>query len=274
MSHQDWVSIYRNPHLDMETLHGYFREQAFSKHMHDYYVIGLIDKGVQTFSYRGKTKYITPPGGLFFLNPGEAHTGEAANGDGFEYYALYPKISHVQKIMADLAGTENKLPLFKNVRVDDSELANQLREMHGLLRDDAAALQSESMLMNLIAGLIKRYADLRLPERPLRREPKAIERAKEYIHANWTKGITLSDLAEAAGLSRYYFLRLFSHVVGMPPHAYLESVRLIHAKRLIKAGLALNDIAYATGFSDQSHFTNRFKQYLGVTPGQYAKERQ
>jgi AraC-like DNA-binding protein len=77
--------------------------------------------------------------------------------------------------------------------------------------------------------------------------------------------------SKITGLSRYYFLRLFSHKMGMPPHAYLESVRLIHAKRLIKAGLSLNEIAYATCFSDQSHFINRFKQYLGVTPGQYAK---
>jgi len=126
----------------------------------------------------------------------------------------------------------------------------------------------------MITSLVKKYADIRLRGLLLGKEHKAIETAKEYINANWSMGITLSDLAKITGLSRYYFLRLISHKMGMPPHAYLESVRLIHAKRLIKAGLSLNEIAYATGFSEQSDFTNRFKQYLGVTPGQYAKELQ
>lgn len=45
--------MYRDSHLDIETLHGYFVGQAFSRHMHDYYVIGLIHKGLQTFRYRG-----------------------------------------------------------------------------------------------------------------------------------------------------------------------------------------------------------------------------
>lgn len=267
---QDWVDMYHNSHLDIEMLQGHFVERAFSPHMHDYYVIGLIDQGVQSFSFRG-TKYITPQGGLLFLNPGEVHTGEAVNGDGFKYYALYPTLSHVRKIVTDLTGRDKELPFLKNVRVDDLELAKQLRELHTSMIDDVSPLQSEYMLICLLTSLIKRYADIRFSEIPVGKEHKAIERAKEYIHANWSKGITLSQLTQITGLSRYYFLRLFSHVMGMPPHAYLESVRLIHAKQLIKAGLPLNEIAYAAGFSDQSHFTNRFKQYLGITPGQYAK---
>lgn len=55
------VNLYRDSQLDIETLHGYFVGQAFSRHMHDYYVIGLIHKGLQTFRYRGNTRYVTPP---------------------------------------------------------------------------------------------------------------------------------------------------------------------------------------------------------------------
>jgi AraC-like DNA-binding protein len=270
MCHQDWVGMYRNSHLDIEMLRGYFVERAFSPHMHDYYVIGLIDQGVQSFSYRG-TKYITPQGGLLFLNPGEAHTGEAVDGVGFKYYALYPTLSHVKKIVSDLTGRDNELPFFKNVRVDDPELAKQLRELHISLIDDNSSLQSECMLICLLTNLVKKYANIRFSEKSVGKEHRAIEKAQEYIHANWSKGVSLSQLAEITGLSRYYFLRLFSQVMGMPPHAYLESVRIIHAKQLIKVGQPLNDVAYATGFSDQSHFTNRFKQYLGVTPGQYVR---
>jgi transcriptional regulator GlxA family with amidase domain len=55
----------------------------------------------------------------------------------------------------------------------------------------------------------------------------------------------------------------------VPPHTYLESVRIRHAQQLLVQGLALAEVAYATGFSSQSHFTDRFRRIIGVTPGAY-----
>jgi transcriptional regulator GlxA family with amidase domain len=59
----------------------------------------------------------------------------------------------------------------------------------------------------------------------------------------------------------------------MPPYTYLESVRIRHAQHLIEAGRPLAEVAVETGFSSQSHLTHRFKQIMGVTPGQYAQQR-
>jgi AraC-like DNA-binding protein len=57
----------------------------------------------------------------------------------------------------------------------------------------------------------------------------------------------------------------------MPPYAYLESVRIRHTQRLIKAGTTLAEVAAEVGFSSQSHMTRQFKKIIGVTPGQYAQ---
>jgi len=65
---------------------------------------------------------------------------------------------------------------------------------------------------------------------------------------------------------------VFHQAVGLPPHAYLESVRVRQAQRLLSEGESLVEVTYATGFSSQSHFSNSFKYFIGVTPGQYAKE--
>ena len=73
-------------------------------------------------------------------------------------------------------------------------------------------------------------------------------------------------------LSPYYLLRAFRAEVGMPPHAYLESIRIRRAQRLIEAGQPLAEVAAEMGFSSQSHLTQRFKQIIGVTPGQYARQ--
>ena len=48
--------------------------------------------------------------------------------------------------------------------------------------------------------------------------------------------------------------------------------RVSYAKRLLKQGVPLKEVAIETGFSDQSHFANRFKRVVGVTPGFYIKE--
>ncbi len=58
----------------------------------------------------------------------------------------------------------------------------------------------------------------------------------------------------------------------MPPHAYLENVRIRQAERLIRSGLSLADVAVHVGFSSQSHMTRSFKKIIGVTPGQYARD--
>ena len=58
----------------------------------------------------------------------------------------------------------------------------------------------------------------------------------------------------------------------MPPYAYLESVRISHAQKLIETGKSLVETAMEVGFSSQSHMTNSFKKIIGVTPGQYAKQ--
>ena len=61
--------------------------------------------------------------------------------------------------------------------------------------------------------------------------------------------------------------------VGLPPHAYLDSVRIRQAERLIRAGRPLAGVAAEVGFSSQSHLTRQFKRLVGVTPGQYARDR-
>jgi AraC-like DNA-binding protein len=105
----------------------------------------------------------------------------------------------------------------------------------------------------------------------LGRERQAVRQARRYIEEHFARGITLSQLAEYVALSPYYLLRVFKAEVGMPPYTYLESVRIAEAQRLIEAGQPLADVALAAGFSSQSHLTQRFKQIIGVTPGQYAQ---
>ncbi len=64
-------------------------------------------------------------------------------------------------------------------------------------------------------------------------------------------------------------MRVFRQETGLPPHTYLIQLRINQAKAHLQAGETIAEVAAATGFSDQSHLTRRFKRIVGVTPGQY-----
>lgn len=98
--------------------------------------------------------------------------------------------------------------------------------------------------------------------------------ARAYIAAHYGDDLSLTILARLGGLSPFYFARVFRAEVGLPPHAYLESVRIGAARRLLAHGVPPATVAQATGFADQSHFTRRFRRVIGVPPGQYARAEQ
>ena len=269
MHQPEWSFLHYNASLNVELFHARCVKHAFPAHMHDYYVIGLIEKGLQTFSHHGG-KYFTPAGGLILLNPGDDHTGEPADAAGFEYRAIYPTVAHMEEAVFELTGRRQDNPRFGAVRIDDRALAETVRCLYASLVGGVNPLEAETLFIGALSGIVTRTAGAQQP--PAGRERDAVRKVRQYIHTRWAEKITLGELSTHAGLSRYYLLRVFCAETGMPPHAYQDSVRLSHAKRLLRQGLSPLDVALETGFSDQSHFANRFKRLAGVTPGRYAKE--
>ena len=271
MPPKEWTRIAHHPQLDVGLLHAYYVQHAYPRHSHDYYVISLIEKGRQSFTHRG-TKHRTPPGGVIFINPGEVHTGEPADEQGFELRSLYPTTGLMETTLFELTGRRLGLPFFKEVRVDDRWATRSVFSLHTALLQGAGVLESESRLLWILAQLIKRYADIHPAEQPLGTEKKSIQQIRHYIDEHYAEGITLSQLSQLVALSPYYLLRVFHAEVGLPPYEYLENVRIHHAQRLIETGKPLAEIALEVGFSSQSHLTRHFKKIIGVPPGQYAQK--
>lgn len=92
----------------------------------------------------------------------------------------------------------------------------------------------------------------------------------DYIESHLEQPLTLGELALRCNLSEYHFARMFRESFGLPPHQYLLARRLQRACRLLQQGeLALGQVAMLCGFASASHFSNRFRQALGATPGEY-----
>ena len=270
MLKKEWTKSLHHPQLDVELLHAYYVQHAYPRHSHDYYVISLIARGRQSFTHKD-TKYRTPPGGLILINPGVVHTGEAADSQGFELRSLYPSLSLMETAVLELTG-RRALPFFNEVLVDHPWATSSVSSLHQAILEGAGTLDCESRLLWIMTQLIKRYADVGSTQRHLGQEKRAVRLVRQYIEEHFAESVTLNALAEYVSLSPYYLLRAFRAEVGMPPYAYLESVRIRHTQRLIKAGGPLADVAAEVGFSSQSHMTRQFKKIIGVTPGQYAQQ--
>jgi transcriptional regulator GlxA family with amidase domain len=99
--------------------------------------------------------------------------------------------------------------------------------------------------------------------------PKTLRRVQDHIAANLGQKITNQALAEVAKLSPAHFAEAFKDSQGLPPHRYILECRVKRSQELLATDLPLSQIAVDVGFSDQSHLTRWFREFVGVTPGSY-----
>jgi AraC-like DNA-binding protein len=264
----EWSRSLCRPDLPgVETLHASFRTHRYVRHAHEHAVIGLVETGVQSFRYRGE-RHLTGPGGIFFVNPGEAHTGEAAEPDGYTYRGLYPTRWFLDDVMAGRA--DGRL-CFRDAVLYDPWLFTALRRTHRAVVDGAPRLTCEALLLQSVAGLLERNGAPATPAGKLRPARGAVRRVREFIDAQPGGDISLVSLARLAGMSPFHLAHAFARDVGAPVHVYAEAVRMRRARELLRDTAPLAEIALELGYADQSHFSRRFKQHRGVTPGQYRR---
>ncbi|QBR03705.1 helix-turn-helix domain-containing protein [Paraburkholderia pallida] len=94
-----------------------------------------------------------------------------------------------------------------------------------------------------------------------------VRRVIDYIEANLAGSISLTDLAQIAGLSRMHFAAQFRQATGLRPHECVLMRRIARAQEMmLHSDMALLPIAIAVGFENQAHFSRVFKRLVGETP--------
>ena len=94
-----------------------------------------------------------------------------------------------------------------------------------------------------------------------------LDRVKTYVREHLEEVIWIEHLADAVHLSSYHFARMFKKATGRSPHVYITDKRIGRAKELLlDSSLSLVDVAAKVGFQTQSHFTDVFRKYTGITP--------
>ncbi len=101
-------------------------------------------------------------------------------------------------------------------------------------------------------------------------QPRRLQRVFSHIEENLERHLTVTELAQAVGMSQYYFSKLFKMSTGTTPHQYVMRQRVERAQaKLRETSVALSEIATQVGFETQSHFTSVFRRLAGHTPKHY-----
>lgn len=269
MSAGEQAKFWRDPAVHgLELLRARYVKHTFVPHMHEGYALGIIEQGAEKFWYR-HANHIAPQGSIFLVNPGEIHTGSAAEEEGWKYRVLYPDVSILQEAAHQIVGKPHDVPFFAEPVVYNPELARQIAELHQSFEESVSTLERESRLLWTFAQLIVRYADDHPRQKALPNDQGRIQQIRAYLEEHYAENISLKELAQQFYVSPFYLLHSFRKHMGLPPHAYQAQVRVQRARDLLRLGVPIADTAQRVGFADQSHLTRHFKRIVGIPPGRY-----
>jgi AraC-like DNA-binding protein len=252
----------------LELLKSKSSKRTHPRHLHDTYNIDTVLTGEHDLEHESNS-HPAGPGCLFLFNPQEVHTSYLKDSPYVAHRTIYPTYHLMKEIARELKVKNGKIPFFSSPVVYDPELAALFNTAHGLYEQGADPLRAQSIMMNAFALVISRYSDEARELPAIGIEETAICRAKEFIQESYLKQITLNEIAAASGLSAFHFSRCFKQATGMPPFSFVINLRIEKAKDLLRNGMKIVEVAAATCFYDQSHFTNYFKGIVGVSPRQY-----
>jgi AraC-like DNA-binding protein len=252
----------------IEALHARFVEHAYRPHSHPTWTVAMVERGAARFELDA-TQQRAAQGELFVLEPEAVHTGMAAVPEGWAYKVLYIEPS----LLHDWVQRDGSPPRAARwVVFSDLALRRALQHAHAaLVAEPPGGLAVEEAVLGAVAAL-RPHLKPGPPDRGRdRAEHAAVRRARNHLRERWDQRVTLTQLADVAGLSRFELVRRFREQSGVTPHAYQTNLRVLQARRLLAAGTPPAEVAASCGFADQPHLSRVFKRAVGVSPGRYAR---
>lgn len=239
---------------------------APSHHTLSCYIAG----GTGTFR-RGAPGNKGSPDKLCIL-PADHESGWVINGDIRLAHLYFSAEQFALGCVTLLDREPREMQLREQTFLEDPQQARRFRQLLTLNWDEPGErLLTSSLAHELISQTLLSQVGVR---HGLRLKgglaPHQRRQLVEFIDSQLAEPISLGQLAGLCALSEYHFARVFRVSFGLPPHQYVLARRLSRARELLRGtALPLGEIALACGFASASHFTNRFRQVLGGTPGDY-----
>lgn len=266
--------------IDSEQLVGDFD----AKHVHNTHEIILIKQGTLDVSVNDK-KYTVGPKSLIICNNIEMHLLTPVEYP-YERYGIHISVTGLRKIPLNItyfSVIANHPQHFNNI-FDVSDIFEEIEDIfininkeistvHAAPRtilDDHSEDIVRLKLGELLLKLRRHFPDRFTVHKS--KNDRAILQIQQYIDENFTRDISINDLAREAFISHTSFINAFKKITGYSPKHYLLMCRLAEAKVLLcSTKMSISDIAFKIGFKDSNSFIRFFRQEMSITPGEYRK---
>jgi AraC-like DNA-binding protein len=243
---------------------------------HPFFTIAIVLAG--TFQYRGSLnrsgspQELMTPGSLLLGNAGQCFDCGHEHGWGDRCLSFRYSPDYFERIAAD-AGIARGHRAFQALRLPPLRpLSPTVTRSWALLSRGANAPWEELGVQLAAEAATLANGQSHAPCNALPSVLARVTRTVRMIEGNQHRQLSLGDLARAAGLSSYHFLRIFQQVTGVTPHQYVRRMRLRNAAaRLASQKEKVLDISLDCGFGDVSNFNRAFRTEFGVSPRTYRR---
>lgn len=188
--------------------------------------------------------------------------------------SLYLVPDRLEELGLRMGMAPARIELRDRFNLDDPVLRRISERLRRRAMQDGSAdrLFIQTALQVLSERLLRQHSVTSPPESDAagRLSRGRLYRVQRYVRAHLDADLSLDDLAQEVGLSKYHFSRRFRRRTGQPPYQFVIYERIRAARRTLRETTRpLAQIALMVGFSSQSHFTRTFKRHVGVPPGKY-----
>lgn len=249
-------------------------------HSHSFFEICYAFSGCGTFRILGADHEIQA-GEVFVARPGEPHEIISLNDNPLGiYFWSYTLVPH-QDQRPDQAGTDALLRAFLTARSRAHGQAPAMQRTLELLTEEIVQRQPgyvaviDGLIVKLILDTARAVVDAAgLPDQhdlPARDATEVLTQTiRRYIRDNYSRPISLRDVAAQVHLSTRHCNRLFRAATGVSiMHALIAQRMDIAAQHLLARHLSIKEVARLSGYPDVHHFMTQFRQRTGMTPGHF-----
>ena len=258
--------VYYDGDLEIEAYRLSGGVQKFPNHFHDCYVIGVMMGGRRRLWCRG-AEYELAAGDIVLFNPRDNHCCSPIDEEPLDYRAVNITPEVMSELLRETAAGTEKLCFAKNV-LFRSDIAQPLASLYDAVAARSPRMEREEALFLLLEQLVEECTVIK---RERSGGDERVRLACGYMEEHFAENIALEDLTALTGYGKSYLIRSFTKETGLSPYRYLQTVRLGMSKKFLERGVPPIESAAMAGFADQSHFTNFFKEFTGVTPKQYQR---
>lgn len=212
----------------------------------------------------GENSYDVQPGDVVVVNSYLAHRVDAKEDIVYDCLIIYDDFCAENGIDTALTQFDAKLT--------DSKVFALFQKVLDQYNDQSPLWQARvrHSALELLICLCAEHSCLRSSPITEDQTFQSVIGAISYIKENLKEKLTVEQIAEQAGFSKFYFLRLFKRITGCTVTQYINLLRCETAKELLRdRNYSVKEAAIACGFDNLSYFSNVFKKNTGYLPGAY-----